>query len=212
VAFGLGLVALLLTGSRGGWLGLVLGLVILGVISIRRDWLRVGPALLVTLGAIVLALPFAVTFIQGRLATAQSPVGRITLMKLARSMIEDHPFTGVGANNFPVAIFHYLTPQYDGTWIYSVHNKLLLVWSEAGPLALLAFLWFLIAALRYGLRASRAGDPLIAPLAAGFLAGFAGQIVHMQVDVFRSRSEIQMLCVMFGLLAAMDRIRRREAT
>ncbi len=180
------------------------------MIAVRRGWLRLTPGLLAGVAAIIVVIPFIVGAIESRLATAQSPAGRITLMRLAWQMIQDHPLFGVGANNFPVAIFHYLTPEFDGTWIYSVHNKLLLVWSEAGLFALLAFVWFLVATLRYGLRATRSSDPVLAPLAAGFLAAFAGQIVHMQVDPFRSRSEIQMLCVMCGLLAAMDRIRRQE--
>jgi O-antigen ligase len=205
----LGLFALFETFSRGAWSGTILSLLVLGIIALRRGWLRLTPGLLAGIAAVIVIVPFALGAVESRLATAQSPAGRITLMRLAGRMIEDHPLVGVGANNFPVAVFHYLTPEFDGTWIYSVHNKLLLVWSEAGLFAFLAFVWFLVATLRYGLRATRSSDPVLAPLAAGLVAGFAGQIVHMQVDPFRSRSEIQMLCVMCGLLAAMDRIRRQ---
>src|SRR5439155_18314025 len=91
---------------------------------------------------------------------------------------------------------------------YTVHNKYLLVWSEAGIGALLAFLWFLGSTLRRGWSLWRRDDPLLSPLALGLTAGIIGQTVHMSVDIFQSRPQIQLLWLVAGLLVAMQNVAR----
>lgn len=88
----------------------------------------------------------------------------IPLMRLAFSVIADHPILGVGSNNFPVAMLGYLSGELRSqlAFRFIAHNKCLLIWAETGIVGLAAFLAFLFGALRRMLESSRP-----APLAAG---------------------------------------------
>jgi O-antigen ligase len=135
-----------------------------------------------------------------------SAQSRFPLMHLAWNIIRDHPLTGVGANNFAVILGDYVTPQFSREWIYTVHNKYLLVWAELGLGGLIAFVWFLGETLRKSWACVRTADPLLAPLALGFTAAIVGQMTHMFFDVFHSRPQVQSLWVVAAVVAAMYRI------
>src|SRR5438309_1563978 len=86
---------------------------------------------------------------------------------------------------------------------------------EAGlgvVVGLLAFLAFLLDALRKGWQCGARQDRLLSPLALGFAAGLAGHMVHMSVDVFRGRRLQQLLWLIAGLLTAMVRISKPRPT
>jgi len=204
LAFSLGGVALVLTLSRGGWVAFVLSIMILCFFAWRRGWLSLSIPFVALAVAVLLSLLFG-DVILSRLfgydmGSAQS---RIPLMKLAFRVIKDNPVRGVGANNFPIIMKQYVTPEFGGAWLYSTHNKYLLVWVETGIGGFIAFIWFLLAALRRGWQCWKFGDRFLAPLALGFMAVIAGQMVHMLIDVFRSRSEMQLLWLIAGLISAM---------
>jgi len=136
---------------------------------------------------------------------------RLSLAREAEKVISAHPVLGVGINNYGVVLPHYLGPQFDGLWLFTVHDKYLLVWAEAGIGALLAFVWFLLATLRRGWRCAERGDPTLAPLAVGLAAGVAGQIVHMAVDIFQDRAQVEALWLVAALLVVIETIGREEA-
>ena len=202
----LGGCGLLLTLSRGGWAAFVFGLAVVGLFK-----LRAGGFSRKTLAAAAVTVAVAGIFFSGTIRSRLesddegSAASRVPLMKLAALMIEDHPILGVGANNFPLAMEPYLTRGFSGEWIYAVHNKYLLVWSETGTLALAAFLWFLISAIRSGIRCWRYRQPLLSPLALGFMAAVAASMLHMWVDTFRGLPAMHFLAIAAGLLAVMER-------
>jgi O-antigen ligase len=209
-ASGLGTAALMLTFSRGGWIALVVTTGVLGYFSLRGRCGRVAWKVPVTV-AIVLVLLVGLLFgsaIRTRLMEDDngSALSRVPLMKLAGLIIEDHPLLGAGANNFPVAMQDYLTRGFSGEFVYSVHNKYLLVWSETGVGGLVAFVWFLIAIIRRGMRLSCYNDVFISPVALGCVAAVAGEMLHMFVDIFRSEPTLQLLCIISGLLVALERL------
>lgn len=204
-----GVIALLLTLSRGAWISLGLALAIIGLGAWRRGWIRT-PAVLsaaAAVGAVALAA-------QGTLATrlmsddGGSAHSRVPLMDLAFRMIQDHPWLGIGLNNFAVAISDYATPDFGGEWLYTVHNVYLRIWAETGPGALLAFVTFLVMTMLSAWRCWRSSDPVISPLALGFMAGLAGFVLHMNVDVFNGRLPDQLFWLIAGLIAAMTVIQR----
>jgi O-antigen ligase len=130
---------------------------------------------------------------------------RVPLMVTALEIIGDHPELGVGANSYVAALPRYES-TFPGEWLYTVHNRYLLVAAETGLGGLIAFLWFLAVTLRRGWLRWRRSDPLLSPLALGFTAALGGQMIHMFVDIFNSRSAIQLLWVVAALIAAMSRI------
>ena len=210
-ALAAGTVALVLTLSRAGWISAVIAILLLVSVAVGRRWLRprallVGAALLV-----VVLLPFAGAIGERVGGDDQgSAQSRLPLMELAFDVIRDQPVTGVGLNNFSTAIPDYAGARFTGEFVFAAHNKYLLVWSEAGLLALLAFLTFLVVTLRRGWRAGRSGHPYAAPVALGLTFAIVGQMVHMLVDIFQSRPQVQLLWVAAALIAAMAALPRRE--
>lgn len=211
LAFGLGVGALVTTLSRGGWTGFAVSLALFYLVLLVRG--RLSPSIaLITLVAVLSIGLFFQGAISDRLFGNDngSAYARVPLMHIAFSMIEDHPWLGVGANNFALAMKPYLTPTFDNQWIYTVHNKYLLVWSETGPLALLAFLSFLLITLWRGWQCWRHQDNFLSPLALAFATAIVGVMIHMNVDIFRGRPLMQSLCLVAGLLTAMHNIVARE--
>jgi O-antigen ligase len=168
-------------------------------------------ALAVVAVVVAMMIPFWGT-IQARVqhADPRSAQSRVTLTKLAAKMIRAHPLLGVGVNNVPSNISSYAGPEFDGQWLYAVHDKYLLVWAEAGIGALLAFVWFLLATFRRGFRVAVARDRLLSPIALGLTAGLIGEAVHMFVDVFESRAAVQSEWLVAAILAAMAAIVTRQ--
>jgi O-antigen ligase len=207
----IGTAALIMTESRGGWMSLVISGLILAVVAVRRGLLPLRALVCVLIVIVVVLVPFWGT-ISHRVSTNDngSAASRLSLATLASHMIEDHPVLGVGVNNVGLNVPNYAGPQFDGTFVYTVHNKYLLVWSEAGILALGAFLWFLAATIRSGWRGSRARDPVLSPVALGLTAGVIGQLAHMAVDLFQSRPQVQLLWFVAAVLAATQAILERE--
>jgi putative inorganic carbon (HCO3(-)) transporter len=208
---GLGGVALIFTFSRGGWMAATLAVALICLFGYRRRGfsLRTPIALILILGT--LCLPFQ-NVISARLLEDDkgSAESRIPLMKLALRIFEDNPVLGVGANNFTVVMDRYLTSDFREGWLFAVHNKYLLVLAETGIVGLLAFLAFLLDALRKGWQCWVHRDPLLSSLALGFTAAIAAHMLHMTVDVFRGRPTQQLLWLVAGLLTAMLRICRSD--
>jgi len=202
-AFGLGGLALVLTFSRGAWLAFALSIMILFLLGWHHGWLPVAVPVVVLVVVALVSLPFHDTILI-RLFNLKSALSRIPLTKLAFRMIADNPVLGIGANNFAAVMEQYTTWEFAGAWLYKVHNKYLLVWTETGIGGLLAFIWFLLATLRRGWQCLKSNDRLLAPLALGFTAGIVGHMAHMLVETFQSRPLVQLLWLVAGLVAAMS--------
>lgn len=203
--FGLGVVALVVTLSRGGWLGFLVGVCILMVLNVRYRWLSVPPHAL--LAAIVMAAVLAGLFgpaILTRLTSHyDSALARIPLIQLSLNMIRAHPVIGIGINNFGLVMRTYLTADIVGAWLYIPHTRYMTVWAETGILGLLAFLWFLMSVFREGFRCLRASRPFFSPLALGIVAALSGYATHMLFDVFEARTLVLLLWTLAGLAVGM---------
>ena len=201
---GLGLV---LTQSRGGWIGTTLSIGMCVAVALQKGWLP--PALFIkfSLGSLLLiavCFPLLAERIFGDdNGSAQS---RISLMQISTHIISDYPF-GVGANNWAVAGKHYADlTDFREEWFYTVHNKYLLVLTEVGPIGLLAFGVFILTTIRSGWRTFSRPDRLLAPIALGLTAAICGQQIHMMGEIFNSRSQVQLLLLIAALIFAIDRI------
>jgi O-antigen ligase len=204
---GLGSVALIFTFSRGGWIALILAMVLLCFVIWRRDGLSLKAPIAIVAILFLLYLPFH-SDISTRLFGDDkgSAESRIPLTKLAFRIIADNPVLGAGANNFTVVMGQYLTPEFRHGFLYAVHNKYLLTWSETGFGGLLAYLTFLLGALRTGWKCWQQNDRLLSILALGITAAIAGHMVHMNAEVFRVGPVQELLWLMVGLLTAMQRM------
>ncbi len=209
----LGGVAIILTGSRGGWIGLIVAAVILCVSAWRRGWLSPKVPVTVGLGAVFLAVVFQTVLAERIFPENQSAaLSRIPLMRLAGRVIADNPVLGVGANNFAVRAEDYWTNRTVYEWLYVVHNEYLLIASENGLLALAMFILFLYLTIHYGFRASHGRDRLLAPIALGLTAGVIARVVHFLVDFFSYRGHVELLWVVAALVAVVYRIDVQRAS
>ena len=120
-------------------------------------------------------------------------------------IIEDHPVLGVGAGNCHHALLAEAgAATYRTVWLHAIHNKYVLVAAETGILGLIFFLWFLCATVRQGWAGWNFRDRMLSPIALGLTAAILGQMVHMSVDRFNARSDVQMLWCCAGLVAAIS--------
>jgi putative inorganic carbon (HCO3(-)) transporter len=118
------------------------------------------------------------------------------------NMIKDHPLTGVGVNNFSGVLPTYAGPEFTGAWLALVHNQYLLIWSEAGPAALVAFLTFLAVSIYRGWKASLILDEPLSVFALGLTAAMVGMLPNMLVERFVDRPQVGFLWLVAGLLSA----------
>jgi O-antigen ligase len=203
--------ALIFTFSRGAWLSLFLAVSLFYLLLLRRKGASVKAPIATLAILLISCLPFH-SAIEARLfaddnGSAQS---RVPLMKLAFRIIADNPVLGVGSNNFSTAMDSYLTPEFREGFLYTVHNKYLLVWAELGLGGLLAYLAFLVGVLRKGWACWRFGDPFLSTLALGITTATIGNMLHQTVDIFHDRAITQLLWLIVGLLVAMKTILRAQ--
>jgi O-antigen ligase len=198
-------IPLVATLSRGGWLALGVGATAFAMFRGRRFRLRSAAGALTVI--LLLTGPFA-DRIRDRVSEDDNgaAASRVPLNKMAALMIYDHPLSGVGANNFPVAMGAYVSRGFLGEFLYTVHDKYLLVWAEVGTGGIVAFIWLLVAIACEGFLCRRRADPLLSPLALGITAAIIGLTSHMLFDVFREGPAYRLLWLGGGLITAMNRI------
>lgn len=178
------LAGLVLTFSRGALLlGLPAALVFLGFAAGGR-WRWITLALLVA--GLALLLPLFQTERFAGLLNLQTGTGffRLQLWRGAWNMILEHPWLGVGLDNFLYAYrTRYVTPAgWQELNLSHPHNIVLDFWTRLGVLGLLAGLWLFVAAFWQGWRARRhlSGDRLA--LLLGLLASLVATIAHGAID------------------------------
>jgi putative inorganic carbon (HCO3(-)) transporter len=204
---GLGTVAIIFTFSRGGWIALVLAVIVICfTISRHRGFSLKAPIAILAVLAL-LYVPFH-SVISTRLFGNDngSAEARVPLDRLAFRIIQANPVLGVGVDNFTVVMNRYVTSEFRNGWLFAVHNRYLLILAETGIGGLLAYLAFLLGTLRKAWLCWRKNDPLLSPIALGLAAGITGHMVHMTVDLFRGRPIQQLLWLVAGLITAMHRM------
>jgi len=134
-----GVVMLFLTYTRGSWIGLAVGLIVLIVLTDVRYL-----ALLAAGGiAAVLAVPGVLTRLSASSANDSTADFRLGLWKVAGEAIKRHPVFGVGVGNFLVAYREVVVARpdlYVGYLGFGAHNAYFALMAEIGAIGGLAFL------------------------------------------------------------------------
>ncbi|GAB4202275.1 MAG: hypothetical protein OHK0022_25330 [Roseiflexaceae bacterium] len=191
--------------SRGAWLGVVAAAAVLVAHQLARNTHNARLPWLLGLGA-------ALAVVAGLALTLRGgPVGgsgavRLLIWREALLLIQQHPL-GLGLDQF----LYYHDPQYGRSLIdpsligtseqfaAHPHNLVLDTWLRVGPLGLLALGWLVLRYLRAGLRTLRGPAELPALVALGALAALAAALVHGMVDNFYFVTD---LALAFWLLLA----------
>jgi O-antigen ligase len=185
---GLGIVCLILTLSRGGWIGFLLSGSLVIILAIRRGRLKAVHAILVVCGVLLLAILVITSsnLIIDRLTTSDrgSAQSRITMDQGALVMMRDYPILGVGLNNYTLYM-----PQYDpitfaeNHGLYVVHNTFLLIGAETGLIGLVGFVLFLLSIIFQAWNLTKISpNDFLWIIAVGVLCGYISLSVHNLVD------------------------------
>lgn len=174
LAMVLSLVAVVLTGSRGGFLGLVFLLFLL--------WLRSQRKILGLFVALAVFGALWFTASEGyreriRSITEyqqdESAMARVYLRKAAFAMVAHNPLVGIGIGNFKDFATSYGAISY-----HTAHNMYLLVLGELGTLGIIVFLYIWLRALKEAKRLGKEDDdPLLRALGWGALIGLLDMMV-----------------------------------
>lgn len=156
VVFVIGFWFLLLTFSRGAWIGFLAGgfFLLPFVIRVDKFWKKVIP---VSVMVIIIGLIFIAIFQPLLLSRAglseqntemRSISDRVVFMEIALDAIQNRPIQGIGMGNFPWYasnyIFYNTDYDLDGN---NVHNIYLTVWSELGVIGLGLFIGMIISGI-----------------------------------------------------------------
>ncbi|MDI6892711.1 MAG: O-antigen ligase family protein [Actinomycetota bacterium] len=180
-------IAMLMTIARGGYVGLVLAVFVIFLLSKRNAQTRGGgKKILVALicGAVILAIVVALlapgmlreTIVGGTAVRAGSSFTRMLLIKDAWGMLESHPLLGIGVGNFgPYYNRFYKIPSTAVADFRTVNNVPMEILTETGIFGFLALAWVLLRYVRSMWGAiKRTPDPFIYALLVGFMASFFG--------------------------------------
>lgn len=201
----LAVIAIVLSHSRGGFIGLSIAMSLWAIREKRRMQSLVVGALF----AVGLILFAPKSFWERNETVAQfhedaSAMGRVYAWQVASRISLDRPLLGVGAGSFRYAWPLYAPPE--AKRAYVAHNIWLDVIGETGFVGLLFFLVFAGGATGAAFEASR--DEEMGWLARALSASMAGYLV---CDLFSGYILSAHLYVLFGLAASAHRIARSRA-
>lgn len=204
-ALGLGLTALVLTYSRGAWMGLVAAAAaILLLLATRLSrhwpplWRRLMPVLLLVGGAALLAvLVLQVEPLRVRVLSLLAGRGdssnnfRINVWLAALDMIQARPWIGIGPGNDAFNLIYplYQQPKFNALSAYSIPLELAVEAGIPGLLAGIGLVWSTLAA---ALGQWRAGGPAALP-ALATIAIVAALAVQGLTDTIFFRPEVQLI-------------------
>lgn len=199
---------LVLSQSRGGWLGFLAGLLFLGgALTLnggraRRRWVL---ALLGGIGLLMVTVALLSPATTKRALTAEagleeSSLGeRIEVWRGVAVMIGEHPLLGTGPGTFKLAFPGYQPPGFSHRWD-KAHNDYLEFTAELGLGFPVLLAWLLVLLYRQGWRQYRSADGYPALLTLGALTGITSILVHSLVDF---NLQLPANALLFTVLAAM---------
>lgn len=180
------LVVLVLTWSRGAWLGALVGL----AVAARPLWAQIGFRRRLGAAAMSLAAVAGIVMVTGVERIGQllrigdsGAVSRLAIWDSGWRMGRDNWLFGVGPDNFLTHYREYMRPE---AWrepnISHPHNLILDAWISLGLIGLLALVAVLVLFWRDWRRIRRERDGGFDPLAFGLAGAMAAALTHGLVD------------------------------
>lgn len=200
--------ALVLTQSRGGWLGFAFSALVFILLIEKRLLLTLIP---ISIGGIF----FLPDSIMNRILSIgnlsdSSNAYRITMWEITLDIIRDNWVAGVGFGHLP---FKQTFETYIRTMpTFHAHNTYLQQAAEMGIPGIVAFLLFLFILFKYGIKnLIKQEDKYIRVMAAGVLAGLGGVLFHGLVEnVLYLPRIIITFWIMVSLILTLFRIKSKE--
>jgi O-antigen ligase len=218
--------------SRGAWIGVLAGMTVTILIAIRRYWSLAVPAVpvavLVALVGLTLLAPDTLTERVGSIAEEARPfdaasipitpenfavVERMAHWQAGWHMFEDHPLTGVGTGSYNANYPDYYVRETFVTSQGHAHNFYIHMLAENGIVGLAIYLTLILSFLIVSLRVALATtDRLTWALALGALGTMSAVYVHNMFENLHVLNLGIQLSVSWALaIAAHHRWSTREA-
>lgn len=188
---GAGLWALLLTKTRGAFLGLIAALIVLAVLRLRRRTVGAdgrAPSMLNlrTAGYVAAAMVVAGIFAAATWSLWSRQQGHLLIWRDTIAMWTTHPWFGTGSGTFHLYFPHFASDALKSIWpqgqciVNDAHNEYLQILAETGVLGLGVFLWLVASFFVGRARPAGRGDGLLTD---GMIAGAAGLLAMNMVSV-----------------------------
>lgn len=195
-------VAIVFTFSRSGYVALAAGA---GFVTLMRARALFFLGILV-FAAIVLLVPRVQERVVGIRSIDETAQLRLVSWSNAFSVIEDHPWTGVGYN-----LYSYVQVKYGFLDTAKEHSasgsdsSLLTIWVTTGIFGLLAYLWLLAASLREAICAWHAKhlDPTWKGFGLGLTGALLGLFLHslfVNSLVYPHMMQVAWLCLAIAIM------------
>ena len=206
------LAAIIFTYTRGVWLGLIGGLVLMAILRSKKM------LLFVLIGSIVCSMS-VVVFPSSRLARrvmetfkSARPVGdRICFLEGGLKIIRDYPITGVGWEGFRKVYPRYRPVEARESGC-NAHNNFIDVTVDGGLLGLGMFLWLLVTIYKVGFHIFKElEEGYFKGIAWGFLGSFTAFLIAGLSQYNFGDSEVVMLFYfLLGMVMVIPRIREAK--
>jgi hypothetical protein len=204
--FAAGCVAVYLTFSRAGLVGLSVGITTLIALA---GWLRLISRrslmwyMVILVAAASVASPLLIYSLSAR---PESITTRWELIQTALDTISQRPIFGAGLNNSSAVVegAHTVSTTSKGTQVQVrvVHNHYLIVLIEVGIVGFVLFFGFFWQVAATAFRHMRAAEPEMQLLLAGTVSGLAAIAVHDLADPSGGHPVVGMLWLFTGLIIA----------
>jgi O-antigen ligase len=140
------LVALSLTLTRGAWVGVACGV---AVLFLSKDFRLLALIPIVIVGGLLLAPPALIERAQSIFNRKDvTTVDRIAMLEAGVAIVKDYPLTGVGPDQIERVYPRYRVPDAVKPTNPHLHNVPMQIAAERGLLALGAWIWFVVIAVR----------------------------------------------------------------
>lgn len=202
------ILAMLMTLSRGSWVGFAFSALVFIVLVEKRLLLSVIPMSLAGLYFLPQSILNRIMSI-GNFADS-SIAYRFTMWDITMDIIRDYPIAGVGFGHLP---FKQVFETYIRTMpIYHSHNTFLQTTVEMGIPGIVVFLFLLFVLFKYGiLNLVRSEDRYIRILSASAISSLGGVLAHgMAENVLYLPRIIFTFWILVGLILTLDRVRGYE--
>jgi len=198
--------SLLLTLSRGGWLGALAGLAFIAAALLVDQYFRKKRLLLFLIAGffVVTFLILSSTPVVERILTFEQKYdipnfkARRTVWGGIVKMIQDHPLLGTGPGTFAIAFTRYQPPGQLPPYRMA-HNDYLHFVSETGLLLIPIIIWMIITLYKKGFEKLKNPSRLVRGITLGALAGITAILFHSIADF---NLHIPANALLFTVLAA----------
>jgi O-antigen ligase len=195
-------VSLLLTLTRGAWVGVAVGV---GVLFLSKDFRLIALIPIV----VVAVLAFAPTALTNRMYSTidkndDTNRDRVAMLQAGVAIVKDHPLTGVGPDQIERVYPTYRVPGAVKETNPHLHNVPMQIAAERGLPALAAWIWFVVTAIISLIRLLKRPRQ-VTPAAAGLGAMFAMLAAGLSEYNFGDSEFLMLLLVLITLPFAAQR-------